>query len=116
MSFKRYIQFEKKGNGLSKIHLLKTPPFPSRNPKLQSTIKKWLRFKTRLDFSEYTPFQRSVWKALQKIPYGETRSYQWVANKIGNPKAVRAVGQAVGANPIPIICTSPQLKRTPKIW
>ena len=51
----------------------------------------------------YTAFQQAVWKAAAKIPYGETRSYGWVARKIGNPNAVRAVGQAMGANPLPII-------------
>jgi len=50
-----------------------------------------------------TPFQQKVWKVLQTIPYGETRTYKWVAQKIGKPKAVRAVGQACGANPLPLI-------------
>ncbi len=50
-----------------------------------------------------TPFQVQVWKALQTIPYGQTQSYQYIAQKIGRPKAVRAVGQANGKNPIPII-------------
>lgn len=47
-----------------------------------------------------TPFQESVWKELQNIPYGETRSYEDIAVRIGNPKAVRAVGQANNKNPI----------------
>lgn len=50
-----------------------------------------------------TPFQCEVWKALQNIPYGETRSYAEIAKTIGNPKAVRAVGAANGRNPIAII-------------
>lgn len=50
-----------------------------------------------------TSFQKEVWKTLQKIPYGETRSYQWVAEEIGKPKVCRAVGNAIGANPLPII-------------
>ncbi len=50
-----------------------------------------------------TPFQRAVWRVLQTIPYGEVRTYQWVAKKIGRPKAVRAVGNACGANPLPVI-------------
>ena len=50
-----------------------------------------------------TDFQKSVWKGLQSIPYGETISYKELAGRIGNPKAVRAVGAANGANPIPII-------------
>ncbi|MBM4286438.1 MAG: methylated-DNA--[protein]-cysteine S-methyltransferase [Deltaproteobacteria bacterium] len=50
-----------------------------------------------------TPFQIRVWQELQKIPRGTTISYQELAKRVGNPKAARAVGQAVGANPIPII-------------
>ncbi len=50
-----------------------------------------------------TPFQKKVWSALQKIPYGETRSYQEQAGHIGNPKAVRAVARANGDNRIAII-------------
>lgn len=52
---------------------------------------------------EGTPFQLSVWRSLQTIPYGKTVSYLELAKKIGNPKAVRAVGLANGSNPIPII-------------
>lgn len=47
-----------------------------------------------------TPFQQQVWKALQSIPYGETRSYRQIAEEIGNPKAMRAVGHANHRNPI----------------
>lgn len=60
------------------------------------------RFATALAF-EGTPFQNQVWKELCKIPYGETISYLELANRIRNPKAVRAVGMANGANPIAII-------------
>ena len=49
---------------------------------------------------EGTPFQESVWKALLEIPKGETRTYAQIADAIGSPKAVRAVGTAIGANPI----------------
>ncbi|WP_227396229.1 methylated-DNA--[protein]-cysteine S-methyltransferase [Jeotgalibacillus aurantiacus] len=47
-----------------------------------------------------TPFQEEVWQALRDIPFGETRSYADIAEAIGRPKAVRAVGGAVGANPV----------------
>lgn len=50
-----------------------------------------------------TPFQQQVWKALIKIPGGKTISYAAIARQIKNPKAVRAVGGAVGANPVPIL-------------
>ncbi len=52
---------------------------------------------------EGTEFQRKVLDELQKIPYGTTTSYGDIAKKIGNPKAMRAVGAANGRNPIPII-------------
>lgn len=44
-----------------------------------------------------------MWRALLKIPRGETRSYAWVARQIGKPRATRAVGAACGANPVPIV-------------
>ena len=50
-----------------------------------------------------TEFYRSVWRALEDIPYGETRSYRDIAQAVGRPKAVRAVGQANHNNPISII-------------
>ena len=50
-----------------------------------------------------TPFQRTVWQALQRIPYGLTSTYADIARDIGNPKAVRAVGAAIGQNPHSII-------------
>lgn len=50
-----------------------------------------------------TPFQQSVWEELKQIPFGSTRSYKDIAQKLKNPKAVRAVGSANGRNPISII-------------
>ena len=50
-----------------------------------------------------TPFQKKVWQALQTIRLGDTKSYTWLAEKINNKKAVRAVGTANGANPIGLI-------------
>jgi methylated-DNA-[protein]-cysteine S-methyltransferase len=52
---------------------------------------------------EGTPFQRGVWQALSRIPYGQTISYGELARRIGNPQASRAVGLANGANPLPIV-------------
>jgi methylated-DNA-[protein]-cysteine S-methyltransferase len=59
-------------------------------------------FELKLDFAG-TEFQKKVWAALLTIPFGETRSYAQIANQIGAPKAVRAVGAANGRNPISII-------------
>jgi O-6-methylguanine DNA methyltransferase len=50
-----------------------------------------------------TPFQQAVWRQLLEIPYGQTWSYARLAAAVGRPRAVRAVGQANGANPLPIL-------------
>jgi len=60
-------------------------------------------FRDKLDFPRATHFQREVWEITRLIPYGETRSYAWVAEQIKKPQAVRAVGQALSKNPLPII-------------
>ena len=75
---------------------------------LQQRINKYLCgepviFNETLDISNSTPFYQEVWQATCKIPYGETRSYKWLASQVGHPKAARAVGQAMAKNPIPII-------------
>ena len=56
-----------------------------------------------LDLSVGTPFQRQVWRAILRIPYGRVRSYRWVADRVGGAQYARAVGNALGANPVPII-------------
>jgi len=56
-----------------------------------------------LDLSEGTEFQQQVWAAMRKIRLSETKSYGAIAEAVGNPKAVRAVGGACGANPIPVL-------------
>jgi len=60
------------------------------------------RFELPLDL-QGTDFQKRVWRQLETIPFGETRSYRQIADAIGASNAVRAVGAANGANPIPII-------------
>lgn len=50
-----------------------------------------------------TPFAKKVYKVVSKIPLGELRTYKWVAKKVGNPKAYRAVGQILKNNPYPLI-------------
>jgi len=78
-----------------------------RNKEALSQLKKYVKgelrhFKCPLDLKG-TPFQKKVWSALTKIPYGQTRSYQDIARAIGHPKAFRAVGNANGSNPAPLI-------------
>ena len=61
------------------------------------------RFDLPLDLSAGTPFQQAVWQALLTIPLGASQSYGDLARRLANPKAVRAVGAAVGRNPVSII-------------
>ena len=80
------------------------------NPVARETVRqlqayfagKLRRFELTLDM-QGTAFQKRVWRELEGIPYGETRSYRQLAVALGSPNAVRAVGGANGANPIPII-------------
>ncbi|MFA5064969.1 MAG: methylated-DNA--[protein]-cysteine S-methyltransferase [Dehalococcoidia bacterium] len=60
-------------------------------------------FNCRLDLSGATPFQRRVWQVVREIPYGQVKSYKWVAERTGRPHACRAVGRALSANPMPLI-------------
>jgi O-6-methylguanine DNA methyltransferase len=78
-----------------------------KNKNVLDQLKRYLkgelrRFDCKLDFRG-TPFQKKVWSALAKIPYGQTRSYGDIARAIGRPKAFRAVGSANGRNSIPLI-------------
>ena len=56
-----------------------------------------------LDLEGAPPFFRRAWEACRSIPPGETRSYAWLAERAGNPRAVRAVGQAMARNPLPLL-------------
>ena len=60
-------------------------------------------FDLSLDLSQGTSFQRKVWQTLRRVSYGQLRSYQWVAVRVGGRQYARAVGNAVGANPMPIV-------------
>jgi len=62
-----------------------------------------VRFRCELDLGKAGDFDRSVWAACAEIPYGEVDSYGGIAERIGKPGAARAVGQALGRNPIPVI-------------
>lgn len=55
-----------------------------------------------VDLPRCTELQRDIWLALREIPRGETRSYGWLARRVGHPSAARAIGAAVGSNPIPL--------------
>lgn len=91
---------------------------PKRNGPVSVKIKNWHRAtetalkkvlagkKSKLpplDWTGKTEFQKSVWRAMLKISLGKTKSYGEIASVIGNPRAVRAVGGACGANPVPVL-------------
>lgn len=60
-------------------------------------------FPDPLDFAGAPPFRRTAWLAARAIPYGQTRSYLWLAEQAGNARGARAAGQAMANNPVPII-------------
>ena len=60
-------------------------------------------FDLPLDLSRGTSFQQKVWRTLRRVSFGRLRSYQWVAARVGGRQYARAVGNAVGANPMPIV-------------
>ena len=73
-------------------------------PRLQGYFKGGrVNFPDALDLRRSTTFQRDVWALTRSIPYGETRTYGWIAREIGQPRAGRAVGQALGRNRFSIV-------------
>lgn len=65
-----------------------------------------------LDLRGHSPFEQDVWRKALEIPRGEVRPYGWIAAEIGRPKAVRAVGSALGHNPVPLIVPCHRVVRT----
>lgn len=61
------------------------------------------KFTQTIGFTRGTEFEKKVWLSLREIPYGETRTYKWLAERVNRPAACRAVGQALSRNPIPIV-------------
>ncbi len=70
------------------------------------------RVRIDLDLRGHTDFERDVWRKALEIPRGEVRPYGWIAAEIGRPKAVRAVGTALGHNPVPLIVPCHRVVRT----
>ena len=95
------------------VETLKTIyPSPKKQPRQLLEIEKEFhlyfsgklkKFSYKPDFRQGTRFQQRVWEKLVFIPFGKTRSYQWLAGAIRQPKAYRAAGNANGKNPTPII-------------
>lgn len=109
-------------NGLARLDFPSTnrPPADGQTPDVKgNVISPWLALTQKaleqacrgegpeelppLDLTTGTDFQRRVWLDLRSIPPGRTKTYAEVARSIGRPKAMRAVGQACGANPIPVL-------------
>lgn len=81
---------------------------PATLAEVQSGIRDYfagqpVKFNAPLDLSDLPPFRRRVLEACQQIPYGQRRTYGDLARQIGRPRAARAVGQALGRNPIPLL-------------
>lgn len=106
-----YINFETNAYGI--IHMsFEDMPYPNDEDAMIKQISKALddyfkgsltTFDVPIYFEKGTPFQKEVWQAMLQIPFGETKSYQDIANMIHRPQAVRAVGQACKRNPVGII-------------
>ena len=101
----RYIDFQKTKNPttIRDNWKKKSEFFAPVNAQLRAYFKRELKQFDLPLAPVGTPFQLKVWQALRAIPYGELVSYKTIAEAVGNPKAVRAVGGANGKNPIPII-------------
>ena len=96
----------------SEVAPLSEPTFPPTLPVLTRTIKLLdlyfaggpINFvELSVQLAHATDFQQQVWNTIRQIPYGEVRTYQWIADQIERPKSVRAIGNAVGANPASIL-------------
>lgn len=96
----------------SEVAPLSEPTFPPTLPVLTRTIQLLdlyfaggpINFvELSVQLAHATDFQQQVWNTIRQIPYGEVRTYQWIADRIERPKAVRAIGNAVGANPASIL-------------
>ena len=70
------------------------------------------RAEVDVDLGSLTPFARDVLVKAGDIPFGEVRSYGWIAQEIGRPAAVRAVGSALGRNPVPVVVPCHRVVRT----
>ena len=93
----RFARHHRRHTGRTAVPALRPPPGLGRA--LRSGRAGALRY----DLAGLTPFERAVLGATLEIPAGEVRPYGWVARRIGHPKAVRAVGSALGRNPVPVL-------------
>lgn len=109
-----WFKFEGSTKGLRKLRFL-ADLIPPDNHNTPPTLQYYVQqldeyfhhrrtdFDLKLDWEGATEFNQSVWKALLEIPYGRTTTYSAIANRLNNPKAVRAVGLANRNNPIGVM-------------
>lgn len=113
------IQLAASARGLTRVRIAGTRPLPRESAPPDAAARRHLAAAARAleayfagapgDFAELelaaegTPFQKRVWGALRRIPRGQTRSYGWVAESVGSPRAARAVGMANHRNPLGIV-------------
>ena len=102
------IDIEWEGEEIACVQLRDEGELTSSHPKVAAWLKNYLSrshppFPLNLDLGMLPPFTQVVLNEIAKIPFGETRSYGEVAKRVGNPKAVRAVGTACGRNPYPLL-------------
>ncbi len=71
-----------------------------------------IQFAVPLDLDGATEFQKKVWRIARTIEYGQTRTYGWIARQLGRPEAARAVGNAMGQNPVPPIVPCHRVMRS----
>jgi O-6-methylguanine DNA methyltransferase len=99
-----HVDFERRHLSATARPLATAAPLP---PAWRRAIERRLagdrRIRIPLDLRGHTDFERSVWQKALEIPAGEVRPYGWVAAEIGHPRAVRAVGTALGHNPVPLV-------------
>lgn len=106
--FDRYLEVIEDAQGISSLSFTDMNDLPLDVPnatmiELNEYVQGKRKVFTRPLNPKGTQFQKDVWQALLAIPYGETRSYQQIAETVQSPKALRAVGQACHVNPIGII-------------
>ncbi len=106
-----YIAFARHRSLDDFIHQLKRPVIKKPNAVLNDLHEQLdnyfsgalTSFQLPVDFLHGTPFQRRVWQAIENIAFGDTKTYSDIAHSIDHPLAVRAVGSACGANPVPVV-------------
>ncbi|MFQ5890869.1 MAG: methylated-DNA--[protein]-cysteine S-methyltransferase [Gemmatimonadota bacterium] len=107
------LSIQASAHGITRLHLGRLPPSAGAAARrlvdrAHAELREYFRgrrayFSVPADLSALGAFQKSVLMAALRIPFGETRAYAWIARRVGSPRAVRAVGTALGRNPVPLI-------------